>query len=86
MNTMTLLQILNEAVCISHRINTLAKGMNPTIHHLAIGNETDRLSSVRQLFLEKENSEFKPVVLRLKTDLVSHPARGRRVGLGTYIP
>ena len=26
--------------------------------------------------LEKENSEFKPVKLRLKIDLVSYPARG----------
>ena len=31
---------------------------------------------VRQLVLEKENSEFKPVKLRLKIDLVSYPARG----------
>ena len=28
-----------------------------------------------QLVLEKENSEFKPVKLRLKIDLVSYPAR-----------
>ena len=30
---------------------------------------------VRQLVKEKENSEFKPVKLRLKFDLVSYPAR-----------
>ena len=30
---------------------------------------------VRQLVKEKENSEFKPVKLRLKIDLVSYPAR-----------
>ena len=30
---------------------------------------------VRQLVYEKENSEFRPVKLRLKTDLVSYPAR-----------
>ena len=30
---------------------------------------------VRQLVSEKENSEFKPVKLRLKIDLVSYPAR-----------
>ena len=30
---------------------------------------------VRQLVQEKENSEFKPVKLRLKMDLVSYPAR-----------
>ena len=28
---------------------------------------------VQQLVLEKENSEFKPVKLRLKIDLVSYP-------------
>ena len=30
---------------------------------------------VRQLVLEKEKSEFKPVKLRLKIDLVSYPVR-----------
>ena len=30
---------------------------------------------MRQLVLEKENSKFKPVKLRLKIDLVSYPAR-----------
>ena len=30
---------------------------------------------MRQLVQEKENSEFKPVKLRLKIDLVSYPAR-----------
>ena len=30
---------------------------------------------VRQLVYEKENSELKPVKLRLKMDLVSYPAR-----------
>ena len=37
---------------------------------------------VRQLVLEKENSEFKPVKLRLKIYLVSYPARAE--GLGKY--
>ena len=35
---------------------------------------------MRQLVLEKENSEFKPVELRLKIDLVSYPARAKRLG------
>ena len=30
---------------------------------------------VRQLVQEKENSEFKPVKLRLEIDLVSYPTR-----------
>ena len=38
---------------------------------------------MRQLVLEKENSEFKPVKVRLKIDLVSYPARAE--GLGKYV-
>ena len=37
---------------------------------------------MRQLVYEKENSEFKPVKLRSKIDLVSYPARAE--GLGKY--
>ena len=33
------------------------------------------LAMVRQLIYEKKNSEFKPVKLRLKIDLVSYPSR-----------
>ena len=33
-----------------------------------------RAALVRQLVQEKENSEFKPVKLRLKIDLMSYPA------------
>ena len=49
---------------------SIGKGMNPIISPPTTG----RLSStalVRQLVLEKENSKFKPVKLRLKIDLVS---------------
>ena len=35
---------------------------------------------VRQLVYEKDNSEFKPVKLCLKIDLVSYPARAEGVG------
>ena len=38
-----------------------------------------------QLVKEKANSEFKPVKLRLKIDLVSYPARARWVGKYEYI-
>ena len=37
---------------------------------------------MRQLVKEKENSEFKPVKLRLKLGLVLYPARAE--GLGKY--
>ena len=78
MNTATRVQILDETDCISHSTNTLGKGMNPIILPPAMGKQQDRLGSsalVRQLVQEKENSEFKPVKLRLKIDLVSYPVR-----------
>ena len=48
-----------------------------------MGKYLDRLGSltkVGQPVLEKENSEFKPVVFHLKSDLVSHPALGEGAG------
>ena len=38
MDTATRVQILNEAVCISHSGDTFGKGMNPTILLPAMGN------------------------------------------------
>ena len=78
MNTAIRVQILDATDCISH--NSLGKGMNPIILPPAMGKQQDRLGSsalVRQLVQEKENSEFKPVKLRLKIDLVSYPARAQ---------
>ena len=63
MDMVTGVQILDEAVCISHNIYTLEKGMHPTIFSPAIDKYEGRLSYltlVKQLILEKENSEFKP--------------------------
>ena len=85
METTTRVQILDQANCISHSTNTLGKGMNPIIFPPAMGKQQGRLGStalVRQLIQEKENSELKPVKLRLKIDLVSYPARAE--GLGKY--
>ena len=48
---------------------------------------TSRLGSlalVRQPVKEKENSKFRPVKLRLKIDLVSHPVRVEGVGKHTH--
>ena len=39
-----------------------------------------------QLVLEKENSEFKPVKLRLKIDIVSYPARAEGLVNSIIIP
>ena len=38
MNTANIVQILDEAICISHSANNLGKGMNPTTLPLAMGN------------------------------------------------
>ena len=78
MDTATRVQILDLTDCISHSPNILGKGMNLIILPPAMGKQQGRLCSsalVRQLVQAKENSEFKPVKLRLKTDLVSYPAR-----------
>ena len=42
--------------------------------------ELGSLALVRQPVLEKENSEFKPALLCLKNDLVSHFACGKGFG------
>ena len=80
-------QNIDEAVCISHSINTSGKGMNPTILLTAMEKKKGRLGTlalVWQPFWEKENSEFKPVNLRLKSDLVFHLII-RRVLVNIYI-
>ena len=65
MDLATQVQILNKAVCISYYANTFAKGMNPTVLSTTMGKLKSRLgslTSVWQLVVERENSEFKPVV------------------------
>ena len=60
--------------------------MNPIYLPPAMGKYLGRLSSlslIQQLVYEKENSEFQPVKLRLKTDLVSHFACAE--GLNKYM-
>ena len=65
-------QIRDEAVCISHRANTLGNDLNP-----AMGKYLGKLGCLTLIWQpvkEKENSEFKPIKLHLKIDLVSRPA------------
>ena len=76
-------QILDEADCISHCTNSLGKDMNPSILPPAIS-RLNFLTLVWQLVYEKENFEFEPVKLRLKTDPVSHPVRAERL-VNTYL-
>ena len=63
MDIATRVQILDETDCISQSTNSLGKGMNPIILPSATG---------RADWVLKENSEFKPVKLHLKIDLVSY--------------
>ena len=39
MDTVTKVQVLDETICISHRVNTLGKGMKPTIISPAMSKE-----------------------------------------------
>ncbi len=84
MDTATRAQILDEADCISHRTNTLGKDMKQIILPPAMKGRLGSSPLVRQLVLEKEKSDFKPVKLRLEIDLVSHPVRAEGlVNMGT---
>ncbi len=84
MDTATRVKILDETDCISHSTNTLGEGMNPIILPLAMGKyRTDQvLQPWRGNQSKRRKTEFKPVKLRLKIDLVSYPARAK--GLGKY--
>ena len=82
MESMIRVQILIEALYISLRGNALGKGMNLSVllsNSEKIGDQTV-LFSLSKPFEEKENSELKPLVLLLKIDFVSYPAR--RGGFG----
>ena len=50
MDTITRVQILNLADCVSHNSNTFGKDMNPIVLPPALVRQT----------VEKKNSEFKP--------------------------
>ena len=74
--------ILAETDCISYSTNTLEKGMNPIIlpaprqtkfFSLGVATSHTKWQLVTPV-ATKKNSEFKPVKLRLKIDLVSYPA------------
>ncbi len=81
MDTSTSVQFLGKAVCILHSINTVGKGMNPTILPPAMG----RLGSLTLYDNQsrRRKIEFKLVKLCLRIDFVSHPAHME--GLDKYI-
>ena len=80
MDTATWVQILDETDCIA--LIPLGKEWIQ-LFSLQLWVNSSSSALVRQLVQEKENSEFKPVKLRLKIDLVSYPARAE--GLGKYL-
>ena len=78
MDTVTRVQTLDETDSISHSTNALGKGMNPIILPPTMGKivgQTMFFSLGDATCLGEGNSEFKPVKLRLKIDIVSYPAR-----------
>ena len=83
MDTATRVQTLNEAIFISHSANTVGKDINRTILPAAmskIEGQTELFSLDMATGLEKG----KPIKLRVKTDLVSHPVRTEQL-VNTYI-
>ena len=75
MDTVTRVQIFDEADCIPHSINILGKGMDPIILPPDKGKlqgRLDSLTSVMQPVNKNENSKFKPVKLCLKEMKLCH--------------
>ena len=71
---MDMIPILDETDCISHSTNTLGKGMNPIILPPWVNSRTDWILQPWW----GQNSEFKPVKLRLKNwpRVISFPSGG----------
>ena len=55
--------------------------MNPTILFSVQSGRLGFLILIWKMLLVKENSKFEPVVLRLKYDLVLHPAHVEKLGI-----
>ena len=73
MNIVTRVQILDEAICIPHRINNLEKGMIPTILlQLRVNSRKDW--TVRANVLGEGNFWTQSSQTLLKSDLVLNPA------------
>ena len=75
-------QILDIAACISFYADAQRKRMTPSLLHNPVINKYSRLGSLSlvQQSVYKENSGFRPAVLRRKIDLVLHTAHGGGVG------
>ena len=74
-------KIQDQIVYTSHGANTLGKNMNPSILPPTMGKIIEQFGIFNfgiATVLEKENSLFKPVKLRINIDLVSHSVRKER--------
>ena len=80
MESLTWVQVLYKTVFALLYTNTLQKGMNLSVLFPAMGKIVASSDLIRQPVYEKENSEFKPILLYLKIYLVSYSAFGRGVG------
>ena len=76
MGLVTRVQTLYEAVCISHRINTLRKSIMQIIliRNFCINSEFFNFDMT--LDLREKKTKFRLVAIRLKIDLVRYPAHG----------
>ena len=89
MDTATCVQIPDEAVCISYSNNTF--GLDRVWIHLFCLHQWVKMKDNRipvafvwRPILEKKNSEYKPVKLHLKIDLVFYSARLKgKVNIGS---
>ena len=76
MDTVTRVQVLDQAVCISHSTKILGKSIHPSILLPAIGKQWDRMGFSNHgiaTSLVDETSEFKPVKTPPKKDIISYP-------------
>ena len=83
MKSVTRVQILDEVAYVSHCANALEKCRNPSVLSPVMGKivgQTRIFNLGSTSSLGKENSKFKPALLRFKDDIVSHPDRSEVVG------
>ena len=70
-----------EDVCISHNAYSVGNGMNLAILPQVMSKLYGRLLSLTFVWqsVKRENSGLKPVKLRIRIDLVSHPAHEEKL-------
>ena len=81
--------ILEEIVCVSYGVNTLRKGMYPTIHPQTMDKYGGRVSFFNSWYgnrsRKKKTLNSKPLNFAKKIDLVSHPSCAEGLYIYIYI-